>query len=156
MTLWGQSAGASSVDIYDFAYPVEPIVKGVIMDSGSASLLSSRDSNHTNFTSMARVLGCGNQAAADELACMRNIPMDTIIQAFTAALSTGINFVPVVDEKIVFSNYTQRALDKQIAKIVCSLKPFLILDYANSFEAEHNRFKQGRRWSLTYPGIADL
>lgn len=56
--VWGQSAGAFSADHITFAYPSDPIVKGQICDSGSASLLALQGSSstvnpHTNFSFVA-------------------------------------------------------------------------------------------------------
>ncbi|KAK5015305.1 hypothetical protein LTR60_002937 [Cryomyces antarcticus] len=116
MVLWGQSAGAMSVDFYNFAYPTNPIVTGLIMDSGTAMLpIRSVDTTHSNFSFVAANVGCGSQAnAAAELACMRKVPADTL-ENFVAryqdsAAKPPIRFVPVVDGKTVFANYTERAL----------------------------------------------
>ena len=59
ITLWGQSAGAISVDNYNCAYPEDPIVNGLIMNSGSSLLpLISGDAEQTNFTFVAQHFGC--------------------------------------------------------------------------------------------------
>jgi acetylcholinesterase len=54
ITIWGQSAGAASVDYLNFAWPDDPIVKGIIMESSSLS--SSRtvlNNTHASFTYVA-------------------------------------------------------------------------------------------------------
>lgn len=117
MVLWGQSAGAASVDLYNYAHSEDPIVKGLIMDSGSAGIIQNGDGKHSNFTYVASQVGCGNLTATVELACMRNVSMENILKAFTSALGT-VNFEPVPDEKIVFANITARALAGKMANIV--------------------------------------
>lgn len=38
ITLFGESAGAGSIDYYSYAYPQDRIVSGLIMESGSTGL----------------------------------------------------------------------------------------------------------------------
>lgn len=132
MLLWGQSAGSISVDMYNFAYPDDPVVGGFIMDSATAeSGLTSADTPHSNFTFVAENVGCDGLRGdpAKELECMRGV--DAIkIKDFLASYAEGggspsLGFNPVPDEKVVFSNYTQRALDNKQAQIVCVQPPKL-------------------------------
>ncbi|PVH75488.1 carboxylesterase, partial [Cadophora sp. DSE1049] len=116
MILWGHSAGSVAVDYYNFAYPRDPIVKGLIMNSGTAHLdqLVSPDISRSNFTFVASNVGCANQTdAAAELACMRNVKAEVIedfVHAYEdSGVSPSITFSPTVDEKVVFGNYTERA-----------------------------------------------
>ncbi|TDZ99834.1 Lipase 4 [Colletotrichum sidae] len=116
MTLWGHSAGSIAVDYYSFAYPKDPIVRGLVMDSGTAHLdqLMSHDESHSNFTFVAQQLGCGNQTDAKaELACMRKIPaekLETFVATYKdSGVTPSIGFSPLIDNKIVFSNYTEKA-----------------------------------------------
>ncbi|KAI8294762.1 Lipase 4 [Colletotrichum sp. SAR 10_98] len=116
MTLWGHSAGSIAVDYYSFAYPQDPIVRGLVMDSGTAHLdqLMSHDDIQSNFTFVAQQLGCGNQTTPEaELACMRKIPAEKL-ENFVATykdsgVTPSIGFSPVIDNKIVFANYTEKA-----------------------------------------------
>src|ERR1700710_2353895 len=72
--MWGQSAGAGSVDYYNYAYPSDPIIAGMIMDSSSASSSPAIVNNtHNSFTFLAGKMGCGNLSASAELDCMRNV-----------------------------------------------------------------------------------
>lgn len=128
MVLWGQSAGATAVDLYQYAYPADPIVTGLIQDSGTAHLDILIGSNASDFSSFSRVaagVGCANQTAdaAAELACMRAVPASAI-ESFVAAYEDGaddpsINFVPVVDGTLVFNNYTERAAAGNMSSLVC-------------------------------------
>ncbi|KAK0636833.1 alpha/beta-hydrolase [Bombardia bombarda] len=129
ITLWGHSAGGISVGYYQFAYPNNPIVSKVIMDSGSEMLAVPMlaDPMHTNFTFVADNFGCGGLEPVKELACMRgpNVSAARIEQfiennndAFVKTW-TGkyIVFRPAVDNVTVFADYTARAKAGEIAKI---------------------------------------
>jgi carboxylesterase type B len=125
--LWGQSAGAMAVDFYNFAYPTNPLVSGLIMDSGSALTVAlAEDSTHADFTFIAGKVGCGNLSAAAELDCMHKVPAQTIQTAAGQYAHTvpGVNFWPRVDGKTVFSNYTARALAGNFTTLVCSRDSF--------------------------------
>ncbi|KAK4221845.1 lipase 1 [Podospora fimiseda] len=127
--LWGHSAGAVAVDIVSHAFWDDPIVSGQFMQSGTAMVnISYPDRTHSNFTFVAKNLGCDFPGdVQSELECMRGVPM-TLIQNFIGqyrdngstawegrpALSL---FKPVPDEKIVFFNYTERARKGFIPKV---------------------------------------
>ncbi|PQE07358.1 chlorogenic acid esterase precursor protein [Rutstroemia sp. NJR-2017a WRK4] len=118
---WGQSAGGASVSTYAYSYPEDPIVAGIIADSGAPSLLNSQDKIQSNFTFLAGLVGCGDLNSTEELSCVRKVPAQTLENALSWYSSNGtkpaISFGPVQDEKIVFSNYTARALSGKVAKI---------------------------------------
>ncbi|KAM0130692.1 hypothetical protein ACHAP3_007233 [Botrytis cinerea] len=121
MTLWGQSAGGASVDSYGYAYPDEPIVKGLIIDSGSAYLLGSTDAPQTNFTSLAGMVGCKDLAPEAEIGCMRNVSANAIENALSAYTSSGatpkLAFTPFPDNVTAFSNPADRAERGLVAKL---------------------------------------
>ncbi|KAF1954432.1 alpha/beta-hydrolase, partial [Byssothecium circinans] len=126
ITLWGQSAGAMSADFYNFAYPEDPIVHGYILHSGTAQIALSVDANnHSNFTYVASHLGCANLTAAAELSCLRRVPEKEIISFIENQSNTGVvpslAFSYVPDNRIIFPNYTTRALSGRFSK-----KPALI------------------------------
>ncbi|KAK5135196.1 hypothetical protein LTR08_005583 [Meristemomyces frigidus] len=123
MVLWGQSAGAFSVDFYNYAYPTDPIVTGLIMDSGTALTGGYVDPMHSNFTFVADHVGCSGLASkpTQQLACMRNVSATTIENFYAtyqeSGAAPGISFSPTVDGIVVFSNYTERAFAGLQAKI---------------------------------------
>lgn len=94
------------------------------MDSGTALIpIRSSDASHSNFSFVAAQLGCSNEAnAAAELACMRGLPATTIEQFVGTYQDSGstpaISFSPIVDGKVVFNNYTERALEGKLANVV--------------------------------------
>ena len=80
ITLWGQSAGASAADMYLFAWPDNPIVRASVSSSGVAvGRTLNSDQAGSNFSFVARSLGCGFEDAALELQCMRRVPMQRIL-----------------------------------------------------------------------------
>jgi carboxylesterase type B len=113
ITLWGESAGAGSVDVQNFAFHGKPIARAFIMMSGTTYLLpSGPDVAHTNFSYVANGLGCHYQDAAAELECMRKVPVK-LIENFVGhyadnATLPALSFGPVPDDKIVFSDYKSR------------------------------------------------
>lgn len=131
ISLWGQSAGAESVDFYNFAYPSDPIVAGLIQDSGSALLpQGTQDPVRSNFSFVAQHVGCSKLNAGTELDCMQKVPFQTI-ESFLKGYSDngtqpGLNFNPVIDNTTIFVNYTARALAGNFTK-----KPAIIGNNAN-------------------------
>lgn len=110
----GQSAGAESTDIHNFAYADNPIAQGYFMSSGTVLLgLASPDPTHSNFTFAASNLGCGGLNASAELDCMKAVSFHDI-QNFIgqyAQNNTPLSFsqAPIIpDDKIFFTNYSKR------------------------------------------------
>ncbi|KAI9690423.1 MAG: hypothetical protein M1822_009386 [Bathelium mastoideum] len=114
ITIWGQSAGAESVDYYNFAYPDDPIIAGLILDSGSALLPAGTPVPLTsNFTFVAAHFNCTGSDQA-QLSCLKKVPQANI-EAFLKAYgdsgtAPGLSFNQVVDNRTRFANYTARAL----------------------------------------------
>ncbi|KAL1587289.1 hypothetical protein WHR41_04432 [Cladosporium halotolerans] len=124
IVIWGQSAGSISVDYYSFTYPEDPIAAGMSLDSGtSLSALTSADTAQSNFTFVAENVGCGgfDDDASGRLSCMRGVDADKIndfIATYAkSAQQPALGFRPVVDDKVVFSNYSERMLQGKQAKI---------------------------------------
>jgi cholinesterase len=116
ITIFGQSAGGVSVDLYSYAYNSDPIAAGFIPESGTVfswGLPNSKATAAQGWYGTAQNLGCGNSSSnsAALLACMRSKNSTALLAAIPQA--SGINgilgvFGPTVDDTIVFSNYTGR------------------------------------------------
>jgi acetylcholinesterase len=106
---WGQSAGAIACDYLNFAYPLDPIVSGIIMDSGTSfypqQATQSSDTAHVNFGTVAKAFCPSNTTS--QIDCLRHVPWQDIEAAVKKANLTS-KFLPVADGRIVFPNYTQR------------------------------------------------
>jgi acetylcholinesterase len=125
ITLWGQSAGASASDFYNFAYPDDPIISGLIMDSSSAiGPAPVSDPSGSNFTFVASHCGCGGLNPTGELTCMKKVNSSRIEAFLKSYQDSGttptIAFTPAVDNQTRFANYTARALAHNFSKVVSS------------------------------------
>jgi carboxylesterase type B len=121
IVLWGQSAGGGSVANYPFAFPEDPIVKGLIADSG-AGITSTNPVPYANFTFLAGLVGCGDRSPQDELHCVRQIDAVTLVSTLSNYTISGnipsIAFTPAADGVTVFTNTTERLLQGQLAPLV--------------------------------------
>ena len=116
MVLWGQSAGGNAANSYGYAYPEDPIVTGIVAQSGTVSQLNSP--NTTAFTILAKQLGCDGLDAEEELTCMQQAPNDRLHSVIRNG--TGVpRFSPAVDNVTLFANNTARLESGLVAKVVC-------------------------------------
>lgn len=128
--LWGQSAGAISVDYHNFAFWDNPISHASFSQSGTAlKALETDDYTHANFTYVANQLGCDFPNDGDaEMRCMQNVPTNDILNFVSNYSGTDkLIFLPIADEKLIFSNYTERALNGHL-----SSNPAIFTDAANN------------------------
>ncbi|TVY27869.1 Acetylcholinesterase [Lachnellula hyalina] len=140
ITHWGQSAGSIAADFHAYAFYQDPIAQAYFLQSGSALISSpSEDLMHSNFSFVARHVGCeapcgGDEDGTAELDCMRRVPFAQIVnfigqygdQGSTPALSFGV----IADDRIVFHDYKGRSEAGQIARV-----PFIISTAANEFSS---------------------
>ncbi|KAK8090833.1 hypothetical protein PG994_000338 [Apiospora phragmitis] len=115
IVLWGQSAGAWSVNYFGYAYPEDPIVKGLIAESGGSTVFAAGDDEHRGFSAVAKNAGCGDLDAAAEMACMQTVDAQKLQKVF--ANTTGFMFGPVVDNVTVFADSKDRAQKGLVAKL---------------------------------------
>ncbi|GAP87884.1 putative chlorogenic acid esterase precursor [Rosellinia necatrix] len=117
ITLWGHSAGAYNTDGYLFAWPEDPIIQGVIANSGNAIAIPaflSDATNHSTFSTAAQRLGCGGLGPVGELSCMRAVPASDIksyIQGPAGAVSAATDalaFGTIIDNVTFFADYPGR------------------------------------------------
>jgi acetylcholinesterase len=115
MVLWGQSAGGNAANSYGYAYPEDPIVAGIVAQSGTVSQLNSP--NTTAFTILAKQLGCDGLDAEEELACMQQAPNDRLHSVIRSGAGVP-RFSPAVDDVTLFANNTARLESGLVAKVV--------------------------------------
>ncbi|KAI4718785.1 chlorogenic acid esterase precursor [Aureobasidium sp. EXF-10727] len=121
ITLAGQSAGGASVANYPYAFADEPIVAGLIADSGATGIIAKSDPTHSNFTSLAGLVGCSNLNASAELACVRAVSATTLENTLSnyviSKRTPAISFTPTDDNITVFTNYTDRLVHGHLAQL---------------------------------------
>ncbi|KAF1807813.1 alpha/beta-hydrolase [Eremomyces bilateralis CBS 781.70] len=120
ITIYGGSAGGSSVDYYAYAWTKDPIVNGLIASSGTAmmtgpfSLTRPGDSND-GWYKLSASLGCGGAEAGERtIACAQTKSMKEIQAAIPIPSGTGVSMItgmfgPMVDNQTIFSDYYERA-----------------------------------------------
>lgn len=116
ITLFGQSAGAVSVDLYSYAWAKDPIAAGFIPESGTVyswGLPNSKATGAAAWFNVSATLGCGDASSdsASVLSCMRSKSSAAVLNAIPAGSGTAAilgSFGPTVDDTVVFSNYSER------------------------------------------------
>lgn len=113
------------IDACTYVWYADPIVTGTALDSGTAiGQFPTSDGPQLNFTFVADHVGCKGLVndPAQQLSCMRSVDgmkiSKFIAHYANTASSPSLDFRPVVDEVIVFSNYTQRTINGKQAQIV--------------------------------------
>ncbi|KAL2291491.1 hypothetical protein FJTKL_12882 [Diaporthe vaccinii] len=113
ITLFGQSAGSTSVSTYGYAYASDPIAHGLITQSGTADSFGTPATDSTaSFLALATLLGCNSTSTPEgvsaAVACIRAQPADAVsaaaaqVPATTSVLGT---FAPTADNTTAFSDY---------------------------------------------------
>lgn len=123
MTLFGESAGGMSVDSYAYAWTKDPIVSGLISQSGTAFLGKKFPQNNPSWYKISQNAGCGGKEAGQKTVdCMRRLPVHILMKAMgsgVAGIATAMSgFGPTVDDKVVFNNYEARAAAGMFIQIV--------------------------------------
>lgn len=124
MTLFGQSAGASSTDFFSYAWWYDPLVSGLIIESGAVGNNKVTYSEGTsNFSYVASQVGCGGLGKDEELKCMQATNAETILKVYEAYNATensgrSLGFGASVDEETIFSNFSDRRARGLVAKLV--------------------------------------
>lgn len=122
IVLAGQSAGAVSTAVYAFAYPDDPIVKGLLTMSGQPETNLMDDGS--SWRQVAERTGCRDGNRTRELECMMGVPPRRLKRGISNAniieygdLTGGS---PTVDNKTLFSveEYVNRGYQGRFAKIV--------------------------------------
>ncbi|KAF1957211.1 fatty acyl-CoA hydrolase [Byssothecium circinans] len=140
ITQMGRSAGAVSADVHAYAFPKDPIAQAYYMQSGTimGANIPPKDSTYSNFTFVARHFGCENPGSdedgAAELDCMRGMSFKDIInfigQYGDRGETPALRFSLVPDDRIVFTNYKERAEAGNFARL-----PVMISNTANEASA---------------------
>lgn len=127
ITIFGQSAGGAAVDYSAFAWKDDPIVAGLISQSGTALSFNPNTKAYAQsiFFNVSQSIGCGgaDEDAATVVSCVRQANASVILAASarvpalpTLALAQA-TFHPTIDDELVFSDYEARARNGSFARI---------------------------------------
>lgn len=121
VTIWGESAGASSVGVHLTAYGGrdDKIFRAGIMESG-APVGASRylnasawDKYYNNITSATNC-----SSASDTLACLRSLPIDTLSNVLNSSVTAQVPaWGAQIDNDLVTESGTQQLLDGKFVKV---------------------------------------
>lgn len=124
MILFGQSAGAASVDHYIYSWASNPIVAGFIMESGAAGFGEGLPAdNAEGWNSVASKLNCSSNSTAQILPCLQKKPVNDLLAAIGSS-----SFGPSIDNITGFSDYPALSKAGKFAQLP-------ILTGNNDFEA---------------------
>ena len=115
ITLFGQSAGGASVDYWSYAWRNDPIVHGLISESGTAQSFqpNSAAQSAEAFYNASILLNCSGTSPYDPsiLPCVRSKNTTAVLAAFAKVPAPPTHalpappFQPTVDNVTVFGNY---------------------------------------------------
>lgn len=127
MTIWGQSAGASSVGLHLIAYNGrdDKLFRSAIMDSGNPIFFGNMKQDfapvYQNFSDQA---GCGD--ATDSLQCLRELRFEELNAALNTSEFSGA-WSPQIDGDIIARYSSDQLADEAFVHIP-------IIDGANADE----------------------
>ncbi|KAK6858393.1 hypothetical protein PG995_006092 [Apiospora arundinis] len=127
ITISGQSAGGASVDYWSFAWTEDPIVAGLIPQSGTSLsfLPNTKEYSESLWYNVSQTIGCGGPEndASQVLACIRAADVAIVLAAAakvpalpTLALPQA-TFHPTVDNVTVFADYKSLASEGRFSRI---------------------------------------
>jgi cholinesterase len=134
ITVFGQSAGGASVDFLAYGYPNDPIINGIIPQSGTAGNTVRTATPHgpsnpavQNWSQLSQQIGCGPVPYDDvtkTLACMRSKPASAVLSATapkTSGDATRAWGVKIDAKTGVFEDMPTRGARGEFAKVVSVL-----------------------------------
>ena len=107
VTIWGESAGASSVGNHILAYNGrdDGLFRAGIMQSGGPIFYYPMTAVQSHFDNLASLAGCGGDP--DKLSCLRGLPYETLNRAINSSEDLTQRWHPVVDGDIIPSRPTE-------------------------------------------------
>ncbi|CAN8095427.1 unnamed protein product [Discula destructiva] len=153
ITIFGESAGGRSVDLYAFAHTEDPIVNGMISQSGTVVYSPVPPVNEAPWFAVSADLGCGGaDAGPATVACMRTKDaqdiMDTWERISSGVITFTSGFGPASDGKLAFADVQARSTSGNFIK-----RPYLV--GSNDFEMGLIRALPGFGGGSVSPNASD-
>jgi cholinesterase len=154
ITIYGESAGASSVDYYSYIWTKDPIVNGLISDSGTAMMTGPfapqvPTVRYAAWYNLSQTLGCGGEdKGAATLKCVQGKSVKEVNKAIPTA--KGVRgllgfFGPTIDDKTIFSDVYDRAKAGNFIQKVRDNEHLADLPYTDALKlAISHRYKSKR------------
>jgi carboxylesterase type B len=124
VTIWGQSAGASSVAVQMLAYNGrdDGIIAGAISESGTAASMAPYATVQTwqpIYNNIAAAAGCNS--SSDSLACLRTIPTAQMNSIINSTITASAKYGAVID-----GDFVQQPASVQLQKGNFIKVPYLV------------------------------
>jgi cholinesterase len=123
ISIFGESAGGGAVDMYAYAWTKDPIINGIIAQSGAAGSMPSSGGGKTPNSAwygVSKAMGCGGAEAGEKtVECMRSKPADLIMKELDKQTTgPGITpFSPTPDGKVVFKDVAKKGDAGEFIKV---------------------------------------
>ena len=134
--MFGQSQGAWMILWYAYAFANDTVANAFIQESGSgfSDISLTADERAAVWRNASASVGCDQVTDSKLLDCMRAHNVSAVLAAMQSIPLKGAapSFGPLIDEKLVFSNYTEKTYAGEFArKVYLDLVPHFSLLYAN-------------------------
>lgn len=121
VTIWGESAGASSVGVQMLAYGGrdDGLFRGAIQQSGgpvSSSPYLNASSWDIYYNNITHATNCSN--TSDTLACLRKLPIEKLSAVLNSTVTSQVPYWgPQIDNDLLIESGTRQLLDGKFVKV---------------------------------------
>lgn len=99
ITVSGESAGSASVAYHLISPMAKDLIKRAILESGGPGAAPTWDQVQEKMRRVIELTDCINQHPNERFSCLRNVPIDKLLQVQIQLSSQQISFWPTVDSK---------------------------------------------------------
>ncbi|PBL04287.1 alpha/beta-hydrolase [Armillaria gallica] len=150
VTINGQSAGGSSVELHLVAHEGEQLFSGAIGQSVYRAAVPSPEQQKPLFDFYAGKTGCGIGDLASQMGCLRNASIGDLARAQDSSFSGPYYaFHPVIDGKVLTEHPTTAIVSGRFARV-----PLIVGSTSN--ETSVASLDIGQTLEHFYPGLDDV